>query len=81
MASSYTECSYFIVDLNQKKEWFLNKGFSPYALGVTKFPSFNYNSFPYVLAKEDDYITIVNVRTGFIFRLNNIPTHNQTYLN
>ena len=76
MANSYTDCSYYIVDLNQKKEYFLAKGFSPYSLGLVKFPYFNYESFPYVMAKEDDYLSIVNVRTGFIFRLWNIPTHN-----
>ena len=57
------------------------KGFSPYALGLTKFPYFNMQEFPYVLAKEDDYMSIINVRTGFVLRLCYIPTHNQNYLN
>ena len=52
MASSYSECSFYIIDLVKKKETFLCKGFSPYALGLHKFPYFNYQDFPYVLAKE-----------------------------
>ena len=81
MASSYSECSFYIIDLVKKKETFLCKGFSPYALGLHKFPYFNYQDFPYVLAKEDDYMSIVNVRCGFVLRLCKIPTHNQNYLN
>ena len=76
LVASYSDCSYFIVDLKNEKEDFLNKGFSPYALGLQKFPKFNIEKFPYVLAKEDDYLSIINVRSGSILRLMSMPTHN-----
>lgn len=76
LCSSYSDCSYFIVDLNTQSEKFVIKGFSPYALGLLKFPYFNMQEFPYVLAKEDDYVVILNVRGGFAFSLVHIPTHN-----
>ena len=76
LVASYSDCSYYILDLNTGKEEFLNKGFSPYALGLKKFPNFDYEEFPYVLVKEDDFMTILNVRTGFVFKLVSVPTHN-----
>ena len=84
MVASYSDCSYYIVDLVNKKESFLCKGFSPYAMGIVKFPDFQYDGeapFPYVLAKEDDYLTIINVRAGFSIRLAHVPTHNQNHFN
>ena len=57
------------------------KGFSPYAMGLVKFPGYSYNEFPYVIGKEDDYLTIINVRAGFSLRLAAMPTHNQNYFN
>jgi len=49
-------------------------------MGLTKMPDFSYSagedSFPYVLAKEDDYLTLIHVRAGFALRLANVPTHN-----
>lgn len=38
LATSYSDCGYYIIDLNKKEEYHLCKGFSPYALGVQKFP-------------------------------------------
>ena len=76
LVSSYSDCSYYIVDLTKQEEFFLCKGFSPYAMGSHKFPSYNFEDFPYILAKEDDYMTIVHVRAGFSLRLCSIPTHN-----
>ena len=84
MVASYSDCSYYIVDLVEKKERFLCKGFSPYAMGLIKFPEYSYegeNPFPYVIAKEDDYLTVINVRYGFAFRLAHVPTHNQNHYN
>jgi hypothetical protein len=82
MVASYSNCSYYIVDYVKKTEIFLCKGYSPYAMGLVKFPDFSYEGespFPYVLAKEDDYLTIINVRTGFAIRLAHVPTHNQNH--
>ncbi|CDW91582.1 UNKNOWN [Stylonychia lemnae] len=81
LVSSYSDCSYYVVDLNKKEEFFLCKGFSPYGMGISKFPSYSFDNFPYVMAKEDDYMTIINVRAGFSFRLISLPTHNQNYFN
>jgi hypothetical protein len=84
LCSSYSDCSYYIVDLQQKTEKFLCKGFSPYAMGLVKMPDYAYSGedeFPYVLAKEDDYLTIIHVRAGFALRLANVPTHNQNHFN
>ena len=84
MVASYSDCSYYLVDLAQKKETFLCKGFSPYAMGLVKFPDFSFageNPFPYVLAKEDDFLTVIHVRAGFAFRLAHVPTHNQDHFN
>lgn len=53
-------------------------------MGLIKFPDYSYageEPFPYVLAKEDDYLTVINVRAGFAFRLAHIPTHNQNHFN
>lgn len=77
MVSSYSDCSYYIIDLEQQKEMFLCKGFSPYALGIQKFPYFNFSDFPYILAKEDDNMTVIHAKTGFVMNLCSIPTHNQ----
>lgn len=76
LISSYSDCSYYIVNLNDKSEFFLCKGFSPYAMGLIKFPNYSFNDFPYVIAKEDDFLTVINVRAGFSFRLVSLPTHN-----
>ena len=81
LVASYTDCSYYLVDLENKTERLLVKGFSPYALGLQLFPYFNLATFPYVLAKEDDFMTILNIELGFAFRLCNVATHNQNYLN
>ena len=81
LVSSYSDCSYYLVDLNKKEEAFLCKGFSPYAMGISKFPAYSYDNFPYVLAKEDDFLTIIHVRSGYVFRLCSVPTHNQNYFN
>ena len=81
LVSSYSDCSYYIVDLNKKEESFLCKGFSPYAMGISKMPGYSFDNFPYVLAKEDDFITIIHVRAGYAFRLCWVPTHNQNYFN
>ena len=51
-------------------------------MGIVKFPDFSFageNPFPYVLGKEDDFLTVINVRTGFAFRLAHVPTHNQNH--
>jgi hypothetical protein len=51
-------------------------------MGLIKFPDYQFdgeNPFPYVLAKEDDYLSVINVRSGFIFRLAHVPTHNQNH--
>lgn len=79
LISSYSDCSYYVVDLNKKEEFFLCKGFSPYAMGISKFPYYNFDNFPYVMAKEDDFMTIINVRSGHVMRLCSMPTHNQNY--
>jgi len=50
-------------------------------MGISKIPSYSFDNFPYVLAKEDDFMTIINVRAGFAFRLCSLPTHNQNYFN
>ena len=50
-------------------------------MGISKFPSYSYDNFPYVLAKEDDFLTIIHVRSGYVFRLCSVPTHNQNYFN
>ena len=50
-------------------------------MGIDKFPYYNFEDFPYILAKEDDFMTIIHVRTGFALRLCSIPTHNQNYYN
>jgi hypothetical protein len=42
LASSYSECSYFIINLSNQEEKFLAKGYSPYALGLLKFKNFSY---------------------------------------
>ena len=76
LIASYSDCSYYIVDLNKQEERFLCKGYSPYSLCMSKFPYFNYEEFPYVLAKEDDYMTIINVRAGLVLNLVSLPTHN-----
>lgn len=34
-----------------------------------------------MLAKEDDYLTIIHVRAGFALRLAHVPTHNQNHFN
>ena len=82
LVASYSDCSYYMVDLAAQKEELLCKGFSPYAMGLSKFPDFAFageTPFPYVLAKEDDYLAVLNVRTGFAFRLAHVPTHNQNH--
>ena len=84
LIASYSDCSYYLVDLEKKTEQFLCKGFSPYAMGLAKFPDYKFdgeNPFPYVLAKEDDFLTIIHVRAGFAFRLAHVPTHNQNHFN
>lgn len=50
-------------------------------MGLCIFPEFDYENFPMVLAKEDDWISVINVRSGFIYRLTSCSTHNQNYLN
>ena len=53
-------------------------------MGLTKLPDYAYSGedeFPYVLAKEDDYLTVIHVRAGFALRLVNVPTHNQNHFN
>lgn len=40
LVASYSDCSYYLVDLVQRKESLLCKGFSPYAMGLVKFPDF-----------------------------------------
>lgn len=53
-------------------------------MGLIKFPDYQFggeNPFPYILAKEDDYLTVINVRAGFSFRLAHVPTHNQNHFN
>ena len=40
LVASYSDCSYYLVDLVQRKETLLCKGFSPYAMGLVKFPDF-----------------------------------------
>lgn len=80
LVASYSDCSYYVVDLAHKREELLCKGFSPYAMGLVKFPHYQFEGespFPYVLAKEDDYLSVINVRAGFVFRLAHVPTHNQ----
>lgn len=82
LVASYSDCSYYLVDLEKRTESFLCKGFSPYAMGLVKFPDYSYagdEPFPYVLAKEDDYLTVIHVRAGFAFRLAHVPTHNQNH--
>jgi len=87
LVASYSDCSYYLVDLEEKKELFLCKGHSPYAMGLVKFPDFNFaktlqtEAFPYVLCKEDDYLTVIHVRAGFSMRLAHVPTHNQNHFN
>ncbi len=89
LVASYSDCSYYLVDLESHQESFLCKGHSPYAMGIVKFPQYQYEkgssieapSFPYVLAKEDDYMCIINVRSGFSMRLMHVPTHNQNHFN
>jgi hypothetical protein len=84
LAASYSDCSYYLINLKEQSETFLCKGFSPYAMGLTKLPDYAYageDEFPYVLAKEDDYLTVIHVRAGFALRLVNVPTHNQNHFN
>jgi hypothetical protein len=84
LAASYSDCSYYVLNLKEHSESFLCKGFSPYAMGLTKLPAYAYageDEFPYVLAKEDDYLTVIHVRAGFALRLVNVPTHNQNHFN
>jgi hypothetical protein len=69
VAASYSDCSYYTIDIEKKEEKFLCKGFSPYAMCLTLFPEFDYESFPFILAKEDDFISILNVRSGLIMGL------------
>lgn len=87
LVASYSDCSYYLVDLETKQESLLCKGHSPYAMGLIKFPDYQFekghlgNQFPYVLAKEDDYLTVIHVRAGFSLRLAHVPTHNQNHFN
>jgi len=81
LVASYSDCSYYLVNLATKEESFLAKGFSPYSLGLCMFPEFDYEEFPFVLAKEDDWICAINVKAGFIYRLVHCSTHTQNYLN
>ena len=81
VVASYSDCSYYKINLTTKEETLLAKGFSPYAMGMCMFPDFDYEKFPLLLAKEDDWITAINVRSGYIYRLTSCSTHNQNYLN
>lgn len=42
LVASYSDCSYYLVDLETKQESFLCKGHSPYAMGLVKFPDYQY---------------------------------------
>jgi hypothetical protein len=81
VVASYSDCSYFKINLETKEETLLGKGFSPYSMGLCLFPDFDYDNFPFVLAKEDDWISVINVQSGFVYRLTSCSTHNQNYLN
>ena len=50
-------------------------------MGISKFPYYSFDTFPYIMAKEDDFMTIIHVRAGFALRLCEMPTHNQNYFN
>ena len=39
------------------------------------------DEFFYVLTKEDDHLTMINVRTGFALRLVNVPSNSQNHFN
>lgn len=76
LVASFSDCSYYLVDLNTKETHFLSKGYSAYAMGIAKFPGYSYDTFPWVLAKEDDCISLLHVRSGFVLKLTEMLTHN-----
>lgn len=79
LVASFSDCSYYLVDLKTKETHFLSKGYSAYAMGIAKFPGYCYDTFPWVLAKEDDCICLLHVRSGFVLKLAEMLTHNQSF--
>ena len=77
LVSSYSECSYYLVNLETHQETLLCKGFSPYALTLSALMgTFDLQNFPYLIAKEDDNLVIIHATAGFVMRVVPLATHN-----
>jgi len=64
------KCEYFVIDVEQQSQMYMCKGHS-WAVQILLFPGFDYDDFPYILAKEDYCLTIINAKEGEWFKLKN----------
>ena len=64
------KCEYFVIDLELQTQMFMCKGHS-WAIQVIPFPGFDMDEFPYILAKEDYCLSIVNAKDGEWYKLKN----------
>jgi murein DD-endopeptidase MepM/ murein hydrolase activator NlpD len=62
------KCEYFVIDYLEKTQMYMCKGHS-WAIQILPFPSFDLEEFPYILAKEDYCLSIINANTGDWYKM------------
>jgi len=62
------KCEYYVIDVTEMQQTYMCKGHS-WAIQCLAFPGFDFEEFPYILAKEDYCLTIIDAREGEWYKL------------
>ena len=66
---NYYDCSYHSVNIRDNTEELLCTGFSSRGINVEPSPYFDFEDFPYVLAKENRWLCILHLRHKKCYKL------------
>ena len=61
-------CKYYVIDTLQQTATEIAKGLT-WSISMSPFPDFDVDTYPYVFAREDYNLTILNCKTGNVFNI------------
>eukprot|EP00347_Sterkiella_histriomuscorum_P000358 403376169 len=72
LCMSQKDCKYYQIDFFRFLETPIAQGFCKRSISMVKFPQYHQDKFPFVLAKEEEFITILDSQNGNIYKLVNV---------